>query len=131
MTGIPDSHRDLLDAPVATLATIGPDGRPQLSEVWFLADGDTVALSLNASRQKVKNLRRNPACTLFILDLAMPARYLEIRGDAEMTPDGDYAFADRVGAKYNADLRTRDNPGESRVVVTIRPSRVRPVDMRA
>jgi PPOX class probable F420-dependent enzyme len=131
MTGIPDSHRDLLESPVATLATIGPDGRPQLSEIWFLADGDTVALSLNTSRQKVRNLQRNPACTLFILDLAIPARYLEIRGDAEITPDDDYAFADQVGAKYGgADLRTRDNPGESRVAVTIRPARVNAIDMR-
>lgn len=131
MTGIPESHRDLLDSPVATLATIGPDGRPQLSEIWFLADGDTVALSLNTSRQKVRNLQRNPACTLFILDLAVPARYLEIRGDAEITPDDDYAFADRVGAKYGgADLRTRDKPGESRVVVTIRQARVNAIDMR-
>jgi PPOX class probable F420-dependent enzyme len=131
MTGIPDSHRDLLDAPVATLATVGPDGRPQLSEIWFLAEGDTVALSLNTSRQKVRNLQRNPACTLFILDLAVPARYLEIRGDAEVTDDGDYAFADVVGAKYGgADLRTRDKPGESRVKVVIRPARVNAIDMR-
>ncbi len=131
MTGIPDSHRDLLDAPVATLATVGPDGRPQLSEIWFLAEGDTVSLSLNTSRQKVRNLQRNPACTLFILDLAVPARYLEIRGDAEITDDGDYAFADVVGAKYGgADLRTRDKPGDSRVKVVIRPARVNAIDMR-
>ena len=131
MAGIPDSHRDLLDVPVATLATVGPDGRPQLSEIWFLAEGDTVALSLNTSRQKVRNLLRNPACTLFILDLAIPARYLEIRGDAEITPDDDYTFADQVGAKYGgADLRTRDKPGESRVKVVIKPARVNAIDMR-
>ena len=131
MAGIPDSHRDLLDVPVATLATVGPDGRPQLSEIWFLAEGDTVALSLNTSRQKVKNLLRNPACTLFILDLGIPARYLEIRGDAEITPDDDYTFADQVGAKYGgADLRTRDKPGESRVKVVIKPARINAIDMR-
>ena len=61
MSTIPDSHRDLLSAQVGTLATIGPDGRPQLSEVWFLAEGDSVAISLNTSRQKVRNLRANPA----------------------------------------------------------------------
>src|SRR6266536_4022227 len=85
MAEIPASHRDLLGGEVATLGTIGPDGRPQLSEVWFLAEGDTVAFSLNTSRQKVKNLRRNPAATAFLLDLAVPYRYLEIRGDAEIT----------------------------------------------
>jgi PPOX class probable F420-dependent enzyme len=130
MTQVPDSHRDLLDAPVATLATIGPDGRPQLSEVWFLAEEDTVALSLNTSRQKTKNLMARPQCCLFILDLAVPQRYLELRGDAEATPDDDYSFADRVGQKYGANLRDHDRPGESRVIVRILPRRVNAVDMR-
>ena len=129
MPEIPSSHRDLLDAQVATLATIGSDGRPHLSEMWFLADGDTVMLSLNTARQKMKNLRANPAATLLILDLANPYRYLEIRGDAEITPDDDYAFADRIGAKYGTDLRQMDQPGETRVVVTIRPTRVNAVNL--
>jgi PPOX class probable F420-dependent enzyme len=130
MSSIPESHRDLLDAEVATLATIGPDGRPQLSEVWFLAEGEAVRISLNTSRQKTKNLLRNPACNLFILDLAQPYRYLELRGDALVEPDDDYAFADRVGSKYQADLRAHDRPGESRVVVTMQPVRVNAVNMR-
>ena len=129
MSTIPDSHRDLLSAQVATLATIGTDGRPQLSEVWFLAEGDTVSISLNSTRQKTKNLSRNPACNLFILDLANPYRYVELRGDAEITPDADYAFATKVGAKYGTDVRAHDHPGESRVVVTVRPTRVNAVNM--
>ncbi len=130
MSAIPDSHRDLLAAEFGTLATIGPDGRPQLTEVWFLAEGDTVAISLNTSRQKTKNLMANPAVSFFILDLASPYRYLELRGDAEITPDNDYVFADKVGAKYGSNLREHDGPGESRVVVTIRPARVNAVNMR-
>jgi PPOX class probable F420-dependent enzyme len=130
MIQVPDSHRDLLDAGVATFATIGPDGRPQLSEVWFLSDGQSVRLSLNTSRQKTKNLRARPECCLFILDLQVPQRYLELRGDAEVTPDADYAFADQVGEKYGSDLRVHDGPGESRVVVTITPHRINAVDMR-
>jgi len=130
MATIPDSHRDLLDAPVATLATVGADGRPQLSAVWFLADDDGVRLSLNNSRQKTKNLTNNSAATLFILDTANPARYLELRGNATLTSDDDYAFADKVGAKYGGvDLRNMDRPGQSRVVVTIDPVRVNAVDL--
>jgi PPOX class probable F420-dependent enzyme len=124
MTTIPDSHRDLLNGPVAVLGTIGASGRPQLSGTWFLAEGDTVKISLNTARQKVKNLQANPKCSLIIFDEKSPYRYVELRGDAEITPDDDYAFADKVGAKYGADLRTRDNPGEKRVVVTISPKRV-------
>lgn len=130
MPVIPDSHRDLLDGQFATLGTVGRDGRPQLSEVWFLADGDTIGISLNTSRQKTKNLQANPAVSVFLLDLAVPYRYLEIRGDAEISPDEDYSFADRVGAKYQSDLRAHDKPGQGRVVVTIRPVRVNAVDMR-
>jgi PPOX class probable F420-dependent enzyme len=130
MTEIPVAYRDLLDGQVATLATIGPDGRPQVSEVWFLAEGDSVSISLNNSRQKTKNLMTNPAASLFLLDLAAPYRYLELRGDAEITPDDDYVFADKVGAKYDADLRQHDQPGQSRVKVTIKPVRVNAVDMR-
>lgn len=130
MATVPDSHRDLLDAPVATLATVGADGRPQLSAVWFLADGDSVRVSLNTSRQKTKNLTNNCAATLFILDTANPARYLEFRGDAVVAPDDDYEFADKVGAKYGGvDLRNMDQPGQSRVVVTIEPVRINAVDM--
>ena len=130
MPDVPESHRDLLDGQFATLATIGPDGRPQLSEVWFLADGDTVKFSLNTTRQKTRNLSRNPACSAFLLDTESPYRYLEIRGDAEISPDDDYAFADRVGAKYGVDVRAIDRPGESRVAVTVRPVRINAVNMR-
>lgn len=129
MAEIPESHRDLLDAAVATLGTIAPDGRPQLSEVWFLTEDGLPRVSLNTSRRKLRNLRDNPAATLFILDLANPARYLEIRGDAEIESDDDYAFADRVGAKYGADLRNMDGPGESRVRVSIRPVRINAVNV--
>ena len=131
MPAIPASHRDLLDGQFATLATVGPDGRPQLSEVWFLAEDDGIGLSLNTTRQKTKNLLANPAANLFLLDLAVPYRYLEVRGDAEISADDDYSFAGRVGAKYDANLRDRDQPGQSRVKVIIRPARVNAVDMRA
>jgi PPOX class probable F420-dependent enzyme len=126
---IPESHRDLLDAEFATLATVGDDGYPQLSEVWFLSQGDQIALSLNTARQKLKNLETEPACALLILDVANPYRYVEIRGTAVVEPDDDMEFARQVGAKYHADLREHDVPGDRRVMVRIVPVRVRAVDM--
>ncbi len=128
---IPDTHRDLLGARFATLATVGEDGYPHVSEVWFLAEDDQVAISLSTARQKTKNLSTEPACTVFILDLANPYRYLEIRGTAVVMPDDEYVFADRVGAKYGADLREHDAPGDHRVVVRVRPVRINAVDMNA
>src|SRR5215469_7746866 len=124
MTTIPDSHRDLLNGQVAVLGTIGASGRPQLSGVWFLAEDDTIRISLNTARQKVKNLQADPHVSVLVFDETSPYRYVELRGDAEITPDPDYTFADKLGAKYNADLRDRDKPGDTRVVITVHPSRV-------
>jgi PPOX class probable F420-dependent enzyme len=130
-TDFPDSHRDLLEAKFATLATLGRDGGPQLTEVWFLFEDGKVKTSLNDSRLKTKNLVARPRCSLFILDLANPFRYLDVRGTAKVEVDDDYAFAARLGAKYGADVRDHDGPGEKRVVVTIEPTNVFAVDMSA
>ena len=124
---IPASHHDLLDTnQVAILATAGPDGVPQVTASWFLAEEDgTVRMSLNTARQKVKNLMRRPESTLFFMDPANPYRTLEIRARAEIEPDPDYVFADQVGAKYGgADVRSMDQPGETRVAITFVPVKV-------
>ena len=130
MTSFPESHRDLLDGQIATLATVDRDGFPQLSVVWFLLDDeDTLRISLNSSRAKTAYLRERPECSVLLLDLENPYRYLEVRGTAQLEPDDDYAFAAKVGAKYNADLKVHDGPGDTRMVITIQPVNVYAVDM--
>ena len=113
------------------LTTVGPDGGPQTTPVWFLAEGENVELSLNTKRQKTKNLVADPKCGLLILDLQNPYRYLAVKGNARLEPDSDYSFAQKVGAKYGgADLREHDGPADGRVILTIDPVNVWPVDMR-
>ncbi len=126
MTTFPESRQDLLNAEVAMLATVGHDGYPQVPALWFLCDDDeTLKLSLNTTCQKVKNLQAHPECTLFILDTANPYRTLEVRARAELTPDSDYAFSRKLGAKYGgAEISANDRPGETRVVVSLQPVRV-------
>ena len=125
MPEIPASHRDLLDQPVASLATNGTDGHPQVTAIWFLVeDDDTIRISLNETRQKVRNLRSDAHCTFFAIDPANPYRTLEVRADASIEPDTDRAFVDRIGAKYDADMTKMDGPGEARVVVTLTPTKV-------
>lgn len=123
MITFPESHKDLLTAPVAMLATHGEDGFPQVTAMWFLYDDDGVLrLSLNTSRQKLKNIRKRPEVTLFILDPANPYRTLEIRARADISTDPEYTFAKKFGAKYGGvDFSTNDRPGESRVVVSLDP----------
>jgi PPOX class probable F420-dependent enzyme len=131
MPTFPESHHDLLDAELATLATIATNGMPQQTVVWFLYEDGQLKLSLNDSRLKTKNLIKRPQCSLLVLDPAVAQRYLEVRGTATLEPDDDYAFARRLGAKYGgADLSEHDRPGEQRVIVTIAPSNVYAVDVR-
>jgi PPOX class probable F420-dependent enzyme len=126
MATLPESYNDLLTAPgVAILSTIGPDGAPQTSALWFLLDEDgTLKLSLNRSRQKTKNLQRNPAVTLFFIDLSNPYRTLEVRGVASTDPDTDGAVAAKVNAKYGARVQDNDRPGDERIAVTIEVTKV-------
>jgi PPOX class probable F420-dependent enzyme len=121
----PESHRDLLDAPVGILSTVGDTGIPQTTAIWFLHDEDGELKSwLSDARQKVKNLQQRPEYSFFILDTANPARYLTVRGRAELTPDPECVFGDRLGRKYNADVRAMLREDETRYVVTFRALKV-------
>jgi PPOX class probable F420-dependent enzyme len=128
---IPEAFRDLLEVKVAMLATHGHDGAPQVTAVWFLHDksSDAIRLSLNDNRQKVKNLHRNPHATLFILDPANDLRSLEIRGHVEFQDDADFSFVKQVGVKYGQDVQQYDQPGETRSIVTLHPSKVHATDL--
>ena len=131
MTNFPESHSDLLDTPVASLATIGRDGIPQVTAVWFVHDNGDLQLSLNSNRLKTKNLQARPECSLMILDTANPYRYLEVRGHARIEPDSADVVVGKVNSKYSADVRAWDGPDDQRMAVTIEPSNVYAVDMSA
>lgn len=125
MTNIPESHRDLIEKnQIVILSTIGPASEPQTTALWFLFEDDLVKLSLNNSRQKLKNLKRNPAYSAIFVDPGNPYRTIELRGTATVEPDPDYVVADKIGAKYGSDLRDMDQPGESRSAVTLHIEKV-------
>lgn len=129
MPEFPESHRDLLDAQVATLATIDEDGFPQLTAVWFLFDEGELRLSLASGRYKTRNLQARPQCSLLLLDLGNPYRYLEVRGRARVEADEGGALARKVGEKYGTDVSAYDAPGDTRLAVTIEPLKINPVQM--
>ena len=92
--------------------------------MWFLWEDGTLRISLNTERQKSKNLMRDARVSAFFVDPENPYRTIEIRGRAEILPDSEYQLADRVGAKYGADLRHMDQAGGSRIAVTIVPATI-------
>jgi PPOX class probable F420-dependent enzyme len=125
MTSIPESHQDLAQAPlVASLSTVGADGTPQVTAIWFVVDGDAVKTSFVTARQKYMNVVAHPQATLFIIDPQNPFRTLEIRGTVDVGEDPGLELFEKVVRHYGQDPETFPAPREGRVAVTLRPTRV-------
>jgi PPOX class probable F420-dependent enzyme len=130
---IPESFRDLLEKPVVvTLATVMPDGQPQLSAVWYSYDGEYLLVNSARGRQKDKNMQERPQVSILAVDPQNPYRYLEVRGEVvEITEKGAKESIDELARKYTgspsyyghvapAELENK----EVRVLYKIRPTHV-------
>lgn len=127
MTAVPDSHRDLLDRPIlVTLATVQPDGQPQVTPVWADYVDGHIRVNTAAGRQKHSNLLERPQATLLVVDPDNGQRYIEIRGRvAEATEEGADDVIDALAKQYlGADTYPFRNPAETRVTFLIEPVHV-------
>ncbi|MFJ1749249.1 PPOX class F420-dependent oxidoreductase [Streptomyces sp. NPDC088116] len=121
--------KEVLDGPVfVNIATIQPDGSPQVSPVWAKRDGDDVLISTTVGRRKERNLRRDPRVTVVVQPADAPYTYGEIRGAATLTTEGGQELIDELSLKYTGKPYAEFNPasGEDaeRVVVRITPRKV-------
>jgi PPOX class probable F420-dependent enzyme len=111
-------------------ATVGADGAPHITPVWYVFDGEAFAFTTNGETAKARNLRRDPHAALCVDDDAPPFAYVEARGEVTLSDDLDELIdvATRAGARYaGADQaeefgRRNGVPGE--VVVRLRPVKV-------
>jgi PPOX class probable F420-dependent enzyme len=124
---IPEQYADLLASKaLAHVATVGPDGAPQSSPVWFAWDGTFLRFAqVTGYQQKVRNLQREPRVALSVVDPANAYRYLEVRGTVErIEPDPDWAFISAMAKKYlGQDRYPFGKPGDEWVIVVIRTER--------
>ncbi|MFI5633781.1 PPOX class F420-dependent oxidoreductase [Streptomyces sp. NPDC051664] len=121
--------RSLLDTPVfVTVATIQPDGSPQLSPVWVKREGDDVLFSTTRGRRKEQNLSRDPRVSVVVQPFAAPYTYAEIRGVAALTTEGGDELIDELSVKYTGKKYAEFNPAsggdDERVVVRITPQKI-------
>jgi PPOX class probable F420-dependent enzyme len=121
---IPSSLADLLERPLyAHLATVRPDGTPQVNPTWFRFDGEYVWLTTTTRRQKHRNWQRQPAVALSITDPGQPSRYLEVRGRVErIVPDPGGAEFVRLAERYGMPQGPPPDAAD-RIAVAIRPQR--------
>ncbi|MFI5866398.1 PPOX class F420-dependent oxidoreductase [Streptomyces sp. NPDC051546] len=124
-----DLKKIIDDTPVfATVATIQPDGRPQLSVTWLARDGDDLLISTTVGRRKEVNLRRDPRITVMINPTNAPYTYAEVRGTATVITEGGQDLINELSRKYTGKDYTDFNPASvedaERVVVRVTPDKV-------
>ena len=123
---IPEGFRDLFAKKAfANLATVMPDGQPQVTPVWCDYDGTHVLVNTARGRVKTRNLERDPRVALAIVDPDNPYRHLSIRGRVkEMTEEGADAHIDKLSRRYLGKDYPLRRPDEVRVLVKIEPEHV-------
>ncbi len=121
---IPEKYIDLFEKKAfANLATLMPDGTPQVTPVWVDYDGNHILVNSARGRRKDKNIEAKRAVALSIQDPDNPYRYLEVRGHVEeITEQGADQHIDKMAKKYmGVDTYPYRQPGEKRVLYKIKP----------
>ena len=124
---IPDHFLDLFEkCAFAHLATLMPDGTPQVTPVWVDYDGTHILVNTALRRQKERNVRRNPQVAFAISDPDDPYRFMQVRGTVvEITLEGAEAHSHQMQKKYHGlDIYPNHDPAWPRVILKIRPDHV-------
>jgi PPOX class probable F420-dependent enzyme len=120
-----DNYLDLLQQKkaFANLATIMPDGSPQVTPVWIDYERGMIRMNTAKGRVKSRNLKPGAPVALAILDPDNPYRYVQIRGRvANVHEAGADAHIDSLAKKYlGKDKYPFRQPGEVRVMYEIEP----------
>ncbi len=127
MAPIPAKVRDLFEKPIpAGLATLMPNGQPQVTPVWCDYDGQYVRINTARGRQKDRNMGKRAKVTLLLIDPANMYHWAEVRGHvAEVTEQGAEAHIDSLSKKYTGNPKhQKQNPSEVRVMYKIIPDKV-------
>lgn len=122
----PGVVRLLREPNIAHLATLMPDGSPQVTPVWVDFDGEHVLVNSAEGRQKVRNLRRDGRVAVDVVRRDNPYAMAMIRGRVvELTHDGANAHIDRLAKKYlGQEQYPLRRPEERRVIIKIEPEHV-------
>jgi PPOX class probable F420-dependent enzyme len=94
--------KELIDGKnFSSVATLMPDGSPQVAPLWIDREGDTIVLNTTRSRQRTRNLRRDQRVAIAIFDQNNPYSSVSIRGKTiEITEEGAEEHIDKMSMKY-------------------------------
>jgi PPOX class probable F420-dependent enzyme len=104
------------------LATVMPDGSPQVTPVWFNTDGEHILINSNEGRVKDRNMKAHPKVAMVIQDPSTPYRYLQIRGEVvEYIREGADEHINQLSIKYD-NKPWGHQPGQKRIIYRIKPT---------
>ncbi|MGQ9572415.1 MAG: PPOX class F420-dependent oxidoreductase [Dehalococcoidia bacterium] len=108
------------------LATLMPDGSPQVTPVWVDFDGQHILVNTAEGRQKPRNVRRDPRVAISVLRQDSPYAYAQVRGRVvDVTSEGAEEHIDRLAKKYlGKDTYPFRQPGEQRIIFKIVPEHI-------
>ena len=122
---IPERGRQILkQRSFGQLATLMPDGAPQVTPVWVDVDGDEILVNTAEGRLKPRNIRTDDRVAISIQDPDDPQVALIVRGQATLTSENAKEHADSLARRYTGADEFETEPGEERVVIRIVPERV-------
>lgn len=123
---IPESFLDFFTRPIlAHLATVMPDGSPQVTPLWISYADGLLLINTIVGRQKDRNLSQRQRVALDMVDPDDPYRYLQVRGEVvEATLEGAEDHIDELSLRYSGELYPRHDPNRPRKLFKIRPARV-------
>jgi len=121
----------LKEASWGQIATLMPDGAPQLTQVWMDTDGERILVNTISTHQKVKNVRRDPRVAINVHDPAQPYRIANIRCRVvEMTTEGADQHIDALAKKYlGVDQYPFHRPDQQRIILKITPERIHSIGL--
>ncbi len=113
------------------LATLMPDGSPQVTQVWVDTDGEHILINTAQGRQKERNVRRDPRVGVNVVDPANAWRIAMVRGRVvEVTTAGADQLIDQLAKKYlNEDAYPFRRPEEVRVTLKVLPEKVNEIGL--
>jgi len=125
----PEDFQDLLNEDSKAflyLATLMPDGSPQVTPVWFSTDGEHILINTNAGRVKDKNMKARPRVAMTIQDPNDRYRYLGIRGEVvSYTTEGADEHINELSLKYD-DEPWKPRKEQRRIIFRIKPTHFDP-----
>jgi PPOX class probable F420-dependent enzyme len=95
----PERDRFLAGRHVAVLTTIGPDGRPVPTPIWYLYRDGVVYFRTASDAVKTENVRRDARVSVCVQDERAPYRAVIVHGTAELR-DAEPSLADELPRHY-------------------------------